>query len=110
MIKLNIDYKLIGKRIKEARKESGLTQEKMSEILDVSIGYVSQVERGTTKIILDLLGAVSSILKKDLSYFVSEAVVLSENYMNAEIVEDFEKLSVRDKQLASEFIKLLIKF
>lgn len=110
MIKLNIDYKLIGKRIKEARKESGLTQEKMSEILDVSIGYVSQVERGTTKISLDLLGAISSILKKDLSYFVSEAVVLSENYMNAEIAEDFEKLSVRDKQLASEFIKLLIKY
>lgn len=110
MIKLNIDYKLIGKRIKEARKEASLTQEKMAEILDVSIGYVSQVERGTTKISLDLLGAISSILKKDLSYFVSEAVVLSENYMNAEIAEDFAKLSSRDKQLASEFIKLLIKY
>jgi transcriptional regulator with XRE-family HTH domain len=110
MIDLNIDYKLIGKRIKEARKEAGLTQEKMAEILDVSIGYVSQVERGTTKISLDLLGAVSSILKKDLSYFVSEAVVLSENYMTTEILEDFEKLSARDKQLTSEFIKLLIKY
>ena len=107
---MNIDYKLIGKRIKDARKETGITQEKMAEILDVSIGYVSQVERGTTKISLDLLGAISSILKKDLSYFVSEAVVLSENYMNSEISSDFEKLSSRDKQLASEFIKLLIKY
>jgi transcriptional regulator with XRE-family HTH domain len=82
----------------------------MAEILDVSIGYISQVERGTTKISLDLLGAVSSILKKDLSYFVSEAVVLSDNYMHAEIANDFTKLSSRDKQLASEFIKLLAKY
>ena len=106
---MNIDYKLIGKRIKDARKEIGVTQEKMAEELDVSIGYVSQVERGTTKISLDLLGAISSILKKDLSYFISETGILTQNYMTSEITEDFSKLSSRDKQLVSDFIKLLNK-
>ena len=60
----NIDYILIGKRIKAARKALGMTQEKLAEELDVSIGYISQVERGVTKISLDLLGALSSILKR----------------------------------------------
>ena len=106
---MNIDYKLIGKRIKDARKERSMTQEKMAEELDVSIGYVSQVERGITKISLDLLGAISSVLQKDLSYFVSETGIFTQNYMSSEIIEDFSKLSSRDKQLVSDFIKLLNK-
>ena len=47
---MNIDYKLIGERIKRMRKSNGITQEILAERLNVSIGYVSQVERGITKI------------------------------------------------------------
>ena len=56
---MNVDYKLVGKRIQAARKQSGMTQETLAEKLDVSIGYVSQVERGVTKISLDLLAAIA---------------------------------------------------
>ena len=35
---MNVDYKLIGSRIKEARKSRGMTQEVMAEQLDVTIG------------------------------------------------------------------------
>ena len=59
---MHIDYKLIGERIKKIRKACGLTQEILAEKLNVSIGYISQVERGITKISLDLLAAISSIL------------------------------------------------
>ena len=40
---MNIDYKLIGQRIKRERKVRGITQEVLAERLNVSIGYVSQV-------------------------------------------------------------------
>ena len=46
MIELN--YVEIGKRIKIKRKELKLTQEKLSEIIDVSPSYVSEIERGTS--------------------------------------------------------------
>ena len=105
----NIDYILIGKRIKAARKALGMTQEKLAEELDVSIGYISQVERGVTKISLDLLGALSSILKKDISYFVTESGTVTDTYMLSEVSADFSKLSSRDKYIVSEFIKLLVK-
>ena len=42
--KMNVDYKLIGSRIKAERKKLGITQEVLAEKLDVSIGYVSQIE------------------------------------------------------------------
>jgi DNA-binding XRE family transcriptional regulator len=40
---MSLDYKLIGSRIKSARKRMGMTQETLAEKIDVSVGYVSQV-------------------------------------------------------------------
>lgn len=43
-----LDYVEIGKRIEIKRKEQKLTQEKLSEIIDVSPSYISEIERGTS--------------------------------------------------------------
>ena len=103
---MNIDYKLIGERIKKARKSREMTQEKLAEKLNVSIGYISQVERGITKISLDLLGAISSVLQYDVSVFVSESVVHSSEYLESEIVEEFRKLDTSKRKFILSIIKL----
>lgn len=41
-----IDYALIGKRIKEARKRNGLSQAELAEKIDLSTTYVSYIENG----------------------------------------------------------------
>mgnify|MGYP003307919335 CR=1 FL=1 len=51
----------IGKRIKELRKEAGLTQEKLAEELSVTVGYVSQIEGGRVKINLEMLGKIAFV-------------------------------------------------
>ena len=43
---MSIDFKLIGSRIKTTRKKAGRTQEWLAEQIDVSVGYISQIERG----------------------------------------------------------------
>ena len=43
IIEANIDYKLIGERIKEARKKAGLSQEKLAEMIDVTTVYVCKI-------------------------------------------------------------------
>ena len=43
IIEANIDYKLIGERIKEARRKAGLSQEKLAEMIDVTTVYVSKI-------------------------------------------------------------------
>ena len=103
---MNIDYKLIGERIKRVRKSKGITQENMAEKLNVSIGYVSQVERGITKISLDLLGAISSILNYDISGFVAESAVNSSEYLESEIVSELRKLDQGKKKFILNVIKL----
>ena len=103
---MNIDYKLIGERIKRARKANGITQEILAEKLNVSIGYVSQVERGITKISLDLLGAISSILECDIAGFITESAVNSSEYLETEIVSELRKLDRIKKKFILKIIKL----
>ena len=103
---MNIDYKLIGERIKKARKGCGLTQEILAERLNVSIGYVSQVERGITKISLDLLGAISSILDCDVASLISESAVHSADYMESEFLNEIRKLDNKKRKYILQVIKL----
>ena len=102
---MNIDYKLIGERIKRARKANNITQEVLAEKLGVSIGYVSQIERGITKISLDLLGAVSSILNCDIASLISECAVNSNEYMENEIVSEIKKLDYKKRKYILQIIK-----
>ncbi len=104
---MNVDYKLIGQRIKAARKAKGLTQEQLSECIDVSVGYVSQLERGVTKISLDTLGAIAVLLGCDVAYFVTESAPKSDGYMSGELAESFSALSGEKKKLVCDFIQMI---
>ena len=103
---MNIDYKLIGERIKRMRKSNGVTQEVLAEHLDVSIGYVSQVERGITKISLDLLAAISTVLGCDIACLVSESAINSNEYMESEIISEIKKLDQKKKKYILSVIRL----
>ena len=104
---MNIDYKLIGERIKKARKERGLTQDNIAERLNVSVGYISQVERGITKISLDLLGAISSILEHNIADFISGSAVHSNSYLEAEFIDEFRKLNQSKRKFLLNMIKMM---
>ncbi len=43
---MQIDYKSLGSRIKEARKNKGLTQEQLAERADLSTTHISNIENG----------------------------------------------------------------
>ncbi len=105
---MNVDYKAIGRKIQARRKARGLTQEVLAEKLDVTIGYVSQVERGITKISLDLLAAVSAVLDCDICDLVADCAT-GNRYLNNEAAEKFALLSPKEKRLVNEFMALIIQ-
>lgn len=103
---MNVDYKLIGMRIKRLRKSKGMTQETLAEHLNVSIGYISQVERGITKISLDLLGAVSTALDCNIATLVTESAIHSSDYMEQELVEEIKRLDEKKRKYILKLIRL----
>ena len=42
-------------RIRKAREDAGYTREKFAELLDVSVSYMAEVERGRTGISVKML-------------------------------------------------------
>ncbi len=96
---MNIDYKLIGLRIKENRRITGLTQEQLAKRLDVTVGYVSQLERGISKVSLDTLGRITAVLDCDITVFLVNSAVNQESYLCGELIEKFRKLNPTQKKL-----------
>jgi transcriptional regulator with XRE-family HTH domain len=59
----------IGIKIKNLRNDRGMTLKELSEKSELSIGFLSQLERGLTTIAVDSLERISEIFKVPLAYF-----------------------------------------
>lgn len=59
---MEIDYNAIGKRIKQARQDVGMTQQALSEAAQLSTPYVSNIEHGKTKLGLPTIIAIANAL------------------------------------------------
>lgn len=104
---MSVDYKLIGGRIKHKRTAVKLTQENMAEELQVSVGYVSQIERGIAKPNLEMLSAISDILNCDISDFVSNVNTVRGNFLNSELNDILAVMNSSQKQMLFEIAKII---
>lgn len=80
-----LDYKLIGERLKKARIKKGYTQEKLSEMINVSIAYLSRIETGATHINLKRLNELCSILDVSEAFILNGASDNSVSYLSTEL-------------------------
>lgn len=55
--------KIIGKRIAQYRRRKGMTQEELSEILEITPHYLSALERGLYNIKLEMLVKILNTLE-----------------------------------------------
>lgn len=78
-----MDYKFLGKRIREERIKLMLTQEKLAEAVDISDSYLGQIERGERSLTLDTLTRLSNRLGVTIDYLLQDSVqAYDENYIN----------------------------
>ena len=100
-----IDYKVLGNRIKTQRIAKGTTQEHFAEHLDVSVGYISQMERGITKISLDRLATISDYLECEMSYLLEGVNSGSDDYLDKDFNNLYRRLSAYEKKVLTALMK-----
>ncbi len=105
---MSVDFKLIGSRIKETRKNAKKTQEWLAEQIDVSVGYISQIERGITKISLETLAEICAVLDGNMSYLVTGIASSHNDYLKNEIVDNISKLNKKEKKLLLSIIDAIL--
>lgn len=79
-----LDYNIIGERLKKARIDKNMTQEKLAEQIDVSVAFLSRVERGTSHINLKRLTQICEILGVSEGSILNGVSSNSDNYLASE--------------------------
>lgn len=96
---MGLDYKVIGSRIQARRRMKGITQEAMAEALDFSVGFISQVERGVTKLSLDSLYDITKYLDCTVYDIVDNDCSATKAYYQTDFNTMYELLSPQDQRL-----------
>lgn len=73
---------IIGNRIAEGRKQSGLSQARLADLMAVSPQAVSKWERGESMPDILLLNTLADIFKVDLNYFSAKEICADEKQSN----------------------------
>lgn len=102
-----LDYKLMGERLKKARIQKGYTQEKLAELLDVTIAYVSRIETGKTHVNLKRLNELCTLLDTTESYVLDGASEHSDSYLNNEFNSILKDCSSKDKELIYQIATII---
>lgn len=113
-LKIEIDKKSIGGRLKTARELHGLTQEKLSEEMGCTSKYISKVENGASAPSLPFVIKFSEITGSDLNYLLrgmypkgeSTAMLVREP---VSIYELSAGLSKKSRKICSEVMTKIIE-
>ena len=95
---MELDYKAIGKRIKIARINADLTQERLAELAGVSPTHLSNIETGTTKVSTSMLVNIANILQLSVDDLLCDSVVKAKVQFEreiAELLEDCDDYEIR---------------
>lgn len=108
---MEIDYKIIGQRIKDARKNKGFFQEQLAEMLDVTVPYISRIERGK-QINLKRLAQISKVLDVSIEYLISGVATQSKNYLDKDLYEVLLQCTPEKQKLIYNIAKIVsgVKF
>jgi transcriptional regulator with XRE-family HTH domain len=69
-----INYKLIGERIKNKRKEMKFTQEQLSEVVGIGVQHMSKIENGKASLSLSCLIALANTLQTTPDHLLMDNV------------------------------------
>ena len=104
-----INYKLIGKRIKEARTRLGITQEQLAELACISRQYIGMLEQGEKRPTLQTIVSLADAL----NITVDELLTGNLKYDPSEFLTDIDYVlfdcSTYEKQVLFELLLALKK-
>lgn len=73
------DYKKLGARVREKRREKGYTQEQLAEMCEISTGFLGHIENGTRIPSLDTLCRIASSLEVSVDFLLLDSGTEKDN-------------------------------
>lgn len=104
-----MDYKKLGKRIKEERLKKNLTQEQLAESVNLSSVYISHIENASTKPSLETVVNLSNALNITPDFLLFDSLYESKEYIKDEISQLLNNCTADDLRLVTKLIRAVIE-
>lgn len=105
-----MDITSLGRRIKTARKDLGITGEKLAEMCNINATYLRQIEGGTKTPSLPMFAEICRQLKVSPNYLLADSLS-GEHYGEVEkIAELLKKASPSQSDMIIRMIESALSF
>lgn len=104
-----MDYKKLGKRLKEERLKQNMTQEQLAETVNLSNVYISHVESGSAKPSLKTLIEICNALAITPDFVLYDSLYKSKEYITDEIANLLKNCSEKNLHLIVKLIKAVLE-
>lgn len=103
------DYYVIGRRIKQCRLDRKMTQEELADEINISVAFLSRVERGNAHLNLRRLTQIAEVLKVSPGYLLTGSNTTSKDYLKEDFKNILDKCNPEQQKLIYEISELVSK-
>lgn len=104
-----MDKAELGKRIREARNNAGLTQEVLAEKADIGVMYLGEIERGLKMPSLKIFIKLVEALDISADYLLRDEVSAGKTFVYDEITQKLEGLTPKQRKGAVDILNAYLK-
>ena len=102
-----MDKKILGKRIRDERFRLKLTQEQLSEKINVTASYLGAVERGEKSMTLEKLIDLINVFGISIDYMLSDFISTKKEDTGNDIWNLLNNMNDNQRRLTIEIAKLV---
>ena len=104
---MELDYKAVGKRIRQERLKCNETQQSLAELIDMSTAFVGCIETGKRKMSLDTFVRIVHALGVPSDQLLVDCLDSNFSVCNNEFSYLMEGLDNKDRELIIEIVKCI---
>lgn len=102
-----LDFEIIGKKLREIRLSKGLTQEYIANKVDVNTSHISNIENNRVKVSLSALVNICNALDTTVDYVLNKEYADSSSVLNQSILTELQKCDEDMKKRVLKIIQIL---
>lgn len=100
-----IDYEVLGKRISNARKQTGITQEALGEQLNMTQKHISVIEAAINRPSLDTLVDIANVLNVSADDLLVDSLTHSASTDDSEIHHLLLDCNTLEREILTRMVK-----
>ena len=104
-----MDKTVLGQRIRDARKQKGLTQEDLAEKAGIGTMYLGEIERGKKMPSLNTFCQIVEALDISADYLLRDSIQAGKDYVLNEITEKIEAITPQQRKTIIDIVDAYLK-